>query len=229
MSSGSRKKSTHLTAKSVNGELHLDGVKSLQIAWIMGGLALFTGLILDPSGADRILGELIKLEGTLGRWLAWLPLVIFLGWLVLLIWGSRVILQALRRRAGYPESVPVRPQPWTLPQTTRWIAVGVTLLGLLISMILNARSTLAIDRALQVSWVATAWGLAILMIGAGRSSRRKRLIGVGFLGILLSVPFLFLPLSFGVSASLYFGLWALVLAVTGTWALRNIISGGVSA
>jgi hypothetical protein len=193
-----------------------DGLRDLQMAVLLGLGGIAVWLTLEPTWMTFI-ANLVKV---LGRWAAWinmLPVILA----PLATWGMLRLMNFLRQRWLWRESGMVKPSRWVVPRGVSVLSAVILLGGIALGFGLYLQGRADDVFVLRMLWAATGWSLGYTLIGVGRHIDLARYVRLGVIGGLASTLLLFLPLTFGQTA-LVFGLsWCLLLAVSGTVALRR--------
>jgi len=156
-----------------------------------------------------------------------LTMVCLLGLAALVITGPvglRRLIEHYRISTIWKDSGFVKP----LNRQTSW---PITLLSVSVAlgMILYASWLMTVGKINPESVLRTlvsSSGIAtgIIYIGIGTSLNLRRYLIIGLAGGMVSVLILFLPVSFSIAWLILGITWALLLFVSGTWALQHVLS-----
>ena len=126
-----------------------------------------------------------------------------------IIWKDNGFIKPLNRQSSWPVT----------------ILSGVVTIG----MILYATWLMTVGRINSESVLrsivsASGVGTGILYIGISFSLDIRRYLIIGLIGGTISVLILFLPISFSIAWLIFGIIWMLLLAISGTWALQQVLS-----
>ena len=125
------------------------------------------------------------------------------------IWKDSGFIKPLNRQTNWPVTL-----------LSGSVAIGMILYATWLMTVGRINTENVLRTLVSSSGIATG----ILYIGISFSLDIRRYLIVGLIGGMISVLILFLPISFSI-AWLFFGvIWALLLAISGTWALQQVLS-----
>jgi hypothetical protein len=196
-----------------------DGLRDLHVGLTILILSLLNWLIFTPTGATWLAKAMLY-----DKTLAIIGLIGFLGLYLLVIFGGERLIENIRRASLWKESGFAKPLRWGF---NKGIAIAVTVVVLAIvigSVWLMARGHLSQEVALRSIPASACFGMGVQFFGMGYYLKIRRHLAIGIAGSLLGVTIFLYPFSFA-HAWLCFGLgWALILLVSGVWALRLALS-----
>ncbi len=80
------------------------------------------------------------------------------------------------------------------------------------------------DSVLRTLVSSSGIATGIIYIGIGASLNLRRYLTIGLAGGMISILIIFLPVSFSIAWLILGVTWALLLFVSGTWALQHLLS-----
>lgn len=150
-------------------------------------------------------------------------LVALVAALVLAIFGSRRLIQRIRRSYLWKERGYVEPLRWQVKKSVSAAAVLASIALIIAAVWLMSKGSLSDNEALSALVAAVSLGTAIVYLGMGIDLRIRRYIGVGIAGLALSALVLGQMTTFSESWLLFGIGWMIILAVSGLWALRQSV------
>jgi hypothetical protein len=196
-----------------------DGLRDLHVGLTILILSLLNWLILSPTGATWLVKAILY-----DKTLTVIGLIGFLGLYLFIIFGGERLIEHIRRASLWKDSGFVKPLRWGF---NKWITIAVTVVILAIvigSVWFMAMGRLSQDVALRSIPASACFGMGVQFFGMGHYLKIRRHLAVGVAGSLLGVTIFLYPFSFA-QAWLCFGLgWAVILLVSGVWALRLALS-----
>jgi hypothetical protein len=193
---------------------YLDGLRDLHLGLIILILSLLNWFVLSPTGATLLVKALRS-----NKDLTIVGLIGLLALFVLITFGSERVIERIRRASLWKDSGFVKPLRFGF---NKWLVVGTT--AVLLAMIIGsvwfmAMGKISQDIALRSIPASASLGTGILLFGIGRSLQIRRYLAVAVAGSLLAITLLLYPFSFG-QTWLWLGLgWAVILLLSGIWAL----------
>lgn len=190
--------------------------------FVIGGFFLICGFLgaffFSYSGMHFYISSLVR-----HRTLTILVLLGIIPLLFLIIYGSRKLIERIRRatfwsKSGFTKSLPIQVS-WPVNLAAVVVYIGVVVL----SIWLVNRGQLDSNAALNSLVAAAGLATGVVCVGLGLSLGLYRYLVVGIAGGLPSIFILFLPVSFAMSW-LFLGLvWGTVLFASGFWAFRGAV------
>jgi len=202
----------------------VDGLRDLQMAAIMALLGAFAWFSLTVAGMHWYVRLILYLKDTFGSWARWINGLVYLLILFTVLGGSLWIMSILRRKWLWQESGWVKSLRWQVPRRVTVLSAVIMLGGIALGLILLSAGKVDESFVLRMLWAATGLGFGYTLIGMGREIGLVRYIWLGVFGGLASTTVLLLPLTFGQTAILLNGAWALALGITGSIALRRALT-----
>jgi len=196
-----------------------DGLRDFQIGAIFLILFLANWFIFTPAGLELLIRTSIRFKDYKDLWLV--GLVGLIALIYLLAFGSERVMERIRRATFWKESGFVKPLRWGVISKSVIILATVLLLGIIIGSVwLMAKGTISQEVALRSIPASVGLATAVIFIGMGINLRLRRYVIVGVSGAILSGIILLTEMSFAY-AYLWTGIgWAVILALSGAWALR---------
>ena len=196
-----------------------DGLMDFANGAILLVLGLFAWFLFSQNGLEWYAMAIINYRN--------ITLVGLFGVVVLVItgpFGMRRLIEYIRISIIWKDYGFIKPlnrqSSWYVTLLSGVVAIGMILFATWLMTVgrINAESVLR--TMVSASGVATG----IIYIGIWVSLDLRRYLIVGLIGGMISVLILFLPVSFS-TAWLIFGItWMLLLVVSGTWALKQVLS-----
>jgi len=203
----------------------VDGLRDLQMAAIMAFFGAFAWFSLTLTGMRLFVRLILYLKDTFGSWATRLiSLSVYFLLLVAISVGSLWLMRTVRRKWLWRESGWVKPLRMQVPRKVNILAAAIFLSGIAVSISLLIAGKVDESFVLRMLGAATGWGFGYTLIGMGREIGLIRYIWLGAVGGIASTILLFLPLTFGQTAILLNGAWALALGITGAIALRGSLT-----
>lgn len=199
----------------------VDGLRDIQMAAIMAIMGAFAWFSLTLAGMQWYVRLILNLKEIFGNWTPWINGLVYLLILFAVIGGSLWIMRILRRKWLWRESGWVKPLRWQVPRRITVLSVVIILSGIVLSLILLYAGKVDKSFVLRMLWAATGWGFGYTLVGMGREIGLKRYVWLGACGGLASTAVIFLPLTFGQTATVLYGAWTLALGVSGAIVLRR--------
>jgi len=199
----------------------VDGLRDLQMAAIMALLGAFAWFSLTLAGMHWYVQLILYLKDTFGSWARWINGLVYLLILFAVLGGSLWIMRVVRRKWLWRESGWVKPVRWQVPRRITVLSAVIMLGGVVLGLILLSTGKVDKSFVLRMLWTATGWGFGYTLIGMGREIGLRRYIWLGANGGLASTILLFLPLTFGQTAIVLNGAWALALGISGVIVLHR--------
>jgi hypothetical protein len=196
-----------------------DGLRDFQIGAIFLILFLANWFIFTPAGLELLIRTSIRFKDYKDLWLV--GLVGLIALIYLLAFGSERVMERIRRATFWKESGFVKPLRWGVIPKGVVILATVVLLGIIIGSVwLMSRGILSQDAALRSVPASTGLATAVFFISLGNNLQIRRYVIVGVSGAILSGIILITEMAFA-TAYLWTGVgWAVILALSGFWALR---------
>ena len=196
-----------------------DGLRDIQIGIYLMWLGVVQWMIFEP-GWWRLLFNIRETTGKITMMAASFFVILIPA---LFAWGFLRLMETIRRRWLWRDSGVVKTSRWVMP---RWATIfsGVVMLGSL-GLGLLFRDALAVDEfyVWRLLFAAAGLAFAVSLVAMGAHLELKRYYFIGLIGGLvsaLSLLFVFTP---GLSSLLFFGVWSLLMYISGCIALvRNI-------
>ena len=186
--------------------------------YAVGFLALGTlsWFALSPTGMRWYISAVIR-----NKEITLLMFILILGLFILVLFGSRRLVDHLRQSVFWKERGFTKPLHQQVRWPTQLVAVIISLGIILGAFLLILRGR--VDPVIALRSVAAAGGVAtgitFLGIGLDLSIRRYQVVAV--CGMVVSALILFYPFTFAASWLVFGAAWGLILALSGTWALRK--------
>lgn len=199
----------------------VDGLRDLQLAVLLAFFGVFAWLSLTLIGMRWYVQLIINLVETFGRWAALISGLLYLLVLLVLLAGTLWVMRFLRQKWFWRESGWVKPLRWQVPRRITVLSAVIMLGGVVLGLILLSTGKVDKSFVLRMLWTATGWGFGYTLIGMGREIGLRRYIWLGATGGLASTILLFLPLTFGQTAIVLNGAWALALGISGVIVLHR--------
>ena len=198
-----------------------DGLVDFIYAVLFLVLGLLTWFALSPTGMRWYINAVIR-----NREITLLMFILILGLFILVLFGSRRLVDHLRQSVFWKERGFTKP----LHQQVRWptqllatiISLGIILGAFLLTLRGRVDPVIALRSVVAAGGVAT--GITFLGIGLDLSIKRYQI--VAFCGMMVSALILFYPFSFAASWLVFGMAWGLILGLSGTWALRKTVQKG---
>lgn len=198
---------------------YLDGLRDLHIGFVVLLLSLLNWFILSPVGATLLVKAVLH-----DKTMATIGVIGILALILLIAFGTEKVIARVRRASLWRESGFVKPLRYGFNKGVVFAATAVLLALILGSVWLMAMGRLSQEIALRSIQASASLGTGIMFLGMGRSLNIQRYKVVGICGVLLSVFLYLYPVSFALTW-LFLGIgWALILLVSGSWALRLALS-----
>jgi hypothetical protein len=141
----------------------------------------------------------------------------------LAIYGSRRLVEWIRRSFLWTETGYVEPLKWQVRTSFTMAAVFASIALIIVAVWLMAIGSLSEEAVLRTLAAAASLGTAIMYLGMGIDLRFRRYKAVGTAGLILSVIVLSQPASFSQSWLLFGVGWMTILTVSGLRALRQSV------
>jgi len=199
----------------------VDGLRDLQMAVMMAFFGACIWFILDLVGMRWLIQLILYLKVIFVGWTRWISLLLYFLILFSILGGSLWLMRVLRRKWLWRESGWVKPLRWQVPRRITVLSVVIMLGGVVLGLILLSTGKVDKSFVLRMLWTATGWGFGYTLIGMGREIGLRRYIWLGASGGLASTILLFLPLTFGQTAIVLNGAWALALGISGVIVLHR--------
>ena len=198
-----------------------DGLRDLQMATIMSFLGAFAWFSLTLAGMQWYILLILNLKEIFGNWTPWINGLVYLLILFAVLGGSLWIMRVLRRKWLWRESGWVKPLRWQVTRRITVLSAVIILGGIVLGLMLLSAGKVDKSFVLRMLWTATGWGFGYTLIGMGREIGLIRYVWLGAVGGLASTAVLFLPLTFGQTAIVLYGVWTLALGISGAIVLRR--------
>lgn len=196
-----------------------DGLRDFQIAILFLIIGLGNWLIFTSSGLRFVADLLVRFQ-------EYRMVILFglVGLVLLLLFGMERWMESIRRRSFWKESGFVKPLRWGAVSTRTLIVSAVVILGLIIGAVwLMARGTISEATALRTLPASVGVGTAVIFIAVALRLEIQRYLWVGVLGLILSAGVLLSSMPLGDAYFMVGVGWAILLGVSGGWALRKAI------
>ncbi len=141
----------------------------------------------------------------------------------LAIYGSRHLVDWIRRSYLWTETGYVEPLKWQVRRSVTVAAVFASIALIIVAVWLMAIGSLSEEAVLRTLAAAASLGTATMYLGMGIDLRFRRYQAVGVAGLILSLIVLSQPASFSQSWLLFGVGWMAILTVSGLWALRRSV------
>lgn len=196
-----------------------DGLRDFQIGMVFLLVGLANWFIFTPAGLDLFARTMIRLRDLMVP-----TLVGFIGLIFLIFFGSERIMAQIRRATIWRESGFVKPLRVGVIKKSITVIATLVLLGVVIGSVwLYSRGNLSQDFALRSIPSSVGLATAIIFLNLGINLQLRRYVLVGLTGAILSGTILLIDISFAL-AYFWSGIgWALILALSGAWALNGAI------
>ena len=198
-----------------------DGLRDLQMATIMAFMGAFAWFSLTLAGMQWYIRLILNLKEIFGNWTPWINGLVYLLILFTVLGGSLWIMRVLRRKWLWRESGWVKPLRWQVTRRITVLSAVIILGGIVLGLMLLSAGKVDKSFVLRMLWTATGWGFGYTLIGMGREIGLIRYVWLGAVGGLASTAVLFLPLTFGQTAIVLYGVWTLALGISGAIVLRR--------
>ena len=198
-----------------------DGLRDLQMATIMAFMGAFAWFSLTLAGMQWYIRLILNLKEIFGNWTPWINGLVYLLILFAVLGGSLWIMRVLRRKWLWRESGWVKPLRWQVTRRITVLSAVIILGGIVLGLMLLSAGKVDKSFVLRMLWTATGWGFGYTLIGMGREIGLIRYVWLGAVGGLASTAVLFLPLTFGQTAIVLYGVWTLALGISGAIVLRR--------
>ncbi|MEE8568711.1 MAG: hypothetical protein V3S81_08870, partial [Anaerolineales bacterium] len=172
-------------------------------------------------GMRWLIQLILDLKAIFGDWTRWVSLLLYFLILFSILGGSLWLMRVLRRKWLWRESGWVKPLRMQVPRKANILATAIFLSGIAVSIALLIAGKVDESFVGRMLWAATGWGFGYTLLGMGREIGLRRYIWLGVTGGLASTILLFLPLTFGQTAIVLNGAWALALDTSGAIVLRR--------
>ncbi len=141
----------------------------------------------------------------------------------LAIYGSRRLIEWIRRSYLWTETGYVEPLKWQVRTSVTLAAVFASIALIIVAVWLMAIGLLSEEVVLRTLAASASLGTAIMYLGMGINLWLRRHVGVGIAGLILSAIVLTQTTSFSESWLLVGAGWMTILTVSGLWALRQSV------
>jgi len=196
-----------------------DGLMDYAVGVMFLVLSLLAWFLFSPDGLEWYALSLVNYHT--------LTLVGLLGLAALVITGPiglRRLIEHFRISIIWKDSGFIKP----LNRQTSWpltiLSVAVALGMILYASWLMTVGKINVDSVLRTLVSSSGIATGIIYIGIGASLNLRRYLIIGLAGGMISVLILFLPVSFSIAWLILGVTWALLLFVSGTWALQHLLS-----
>jgi hypothetical protein len=196
-----------------------DGLMDYVLALTFLLVGALGGFFLSPAGLRWYFTQLLRdREVTIIAGLGVFSLFI------LTLFGARRLIANIRRHTLWKNRGFVKSLRWQVSTRVNLLAGGVLVAMLIAAFVLMRTGLVSSDFVLRTLVAAAGVATGIVLFGVGRELDLGRYRRVGIIGGAASALIILLPLSFS-NAWLTLGIgWTIVLAVSGTWALRRSIA-----
>ena len=196
-----------------------DGLVDFVFGLLFLTLGLFCWFILSTNGMRWYLTAFIW-----NRDIALISSLLALGLLILLLAGSRHLVEKFRRDylwrdLGFVKSLNIQVK-WQVQLIATVVAVSMILIGFWLAL----RGVISQETALKLLIASAGVATGIVFLGMGIELKVVRYHVVGWVGILCSILPLFFSLSFSVSWLVFGVTWMVILALSGSWGLYKFVS-----
>ncbi len=141
----------------------------------------------------------------------------------LAIYGSRRLVDWIRRSYLWTETGYVEPLKWQVRTSVTLAAVFASIAPIIAAFWLMTIGSLSEEAVLRTLVASASLGTAVIYFGMGIDLRFRRYKAVGIAGLILSLTVLSQPASFSQSWLLFGVGWMAILTVSGLWALRQSV------
>jgi len=196
-----------------------DGLVDFIFGLLFFTLGLLCWFILSTNGMRWYLTAFIW-----NRDIALISSLLALGLLILLLAGSRYLVEKFRRDylwrdLGFVKSLNIQVK-WQVQLIATVVAVSMILIGFWLAL----RGVISQETALELLIASVGVATGIVFLGMGIELKVVRYHVVGWVGILCSILPLFFSLSFSVSWLVFGVTWMVILALSGSWGLYKFVS-----
>jgi hypothetical protein len=141
----------------------------------------------------------------------------------LITFGMRRLILRYRRDVLWRHLGEVEPFKWQVDRRFSILATVIWLVVVVIGFIFLSEDPMDLDASMRV--IAAAGGVAtgVIYVAMGRSLALERYRWVGIVGMVLSALLIFVPLRVSLSWIAFGIVWAVILGVSGSLALRNTL------
>jgi hypothetical protein len=203
-----------------------DGLRDLHVGLTILILSLLNWLIFTPTGATWLVKAVLY-----DKHLTAIGIVGFFGLLLLIIYGGERLMERIRRASLWKDSGFVKPLRWGFNKGMMIASTAIVLTIIIGSVWFMAVGKLSQDVALRSIPASASLGTGTIFFIMGYSLKIRRYLAIGIVGSLLAIAIFLFPSSF-TQAWLWLGMgWAVILLVSGAWALGLALSelkGGVA-
>jgi hypothetical protein len=195
-----------------------DGLVDFVFGLLFLTLGLFCWFILSTNGMRWYLTAFIWNRG-----IALISSLLALGLLILLLAGSRALVEKFRRDylwrdLGFVKSLNIQVR-WQVQLIATVVAISMILIGFWLAL----RGVISQETALELLIASAGVATGIVFLGMGIELKVVRYHVVGWVGILCSILPLFFSLSFSVSWLVFGVTWMVILALSGSWGLYKFV------
>lgn len=195
-----------------------DGLNDLQNGFIFLLLGLLASLFMSTTGLTLYMRAILFNEE-----ITMIALVAIIPILYLITFGMRRLILRYRRNVLWRHLGEVEPFKWQVDRRFSILATVVWLVVVVVGFIFLSEDPMDLDASMRV--IAAAGGVAtgVIYVAMGRSLALERYRWVGIVGMALSALLIFVPLRVSLSWIAFGIIWAVILGVSGSLALRNTL------
>ena len=190
--------------------------------YVFGGTFLFIGLLgwffFSSFGLRWLIAGFIK-----NKDITIIVLVTIFLLFILLILGARRTIEKIRRQTLWKNRGFVKSLQWQVSWQINALAVVVLIAMVIVAVWLMSNGYVIQEIALRTLVSSTGVATGIVFYGIGKELGLQRYKWAGTVGGTLSTLIILMPISFSISWLVLGSVWMIVLAVSGSWALRKSI------
>ena len=190
--------------------------------YVFGGTFLLIGILgwffFSSFGLRWFVGSFLK-----SREITIIALIAIFALFILLILGARRVIENIRRQTLWKNQGFVKSLRWQVSWQTNAAAVIVFVAMIVAAVWLISQGYVNQDFVLRTLVSSSGIATGIVFFGMGKELDLQRYKWIGAVGVILSTVIIIVPISFSIAWLVLGVIWMVVLAVSGSWALRKSI------
>lgn len=190
--------------------------------YVLGGTFLIIGLLVwfffSSFGLRWFIASLLQ-----NREITIIVLVTIFLLLILLIFGVRRAIEHIRRQTLWKNRGFVKSLRWQVSWQINTLASAMAIAMIVIAVWLYSNGYVIQEIVLRTLVSSAGVATGIVFFGMGKALDLQRHKWAGIVGGMLSTLIILMPISFSVSWLVLGIFWMIVLAISGSWALRKSI------